>query len=258
MQKQLSEVFSYREMLYSSVRKDLRSRYRGSFLGFLWTFLNPLLQLVIYSIVFPRLLKVPEENYPMYVFIGLLPWIYFSSTLSIATGSIVSNGSLVKKIYFPRLIIPLAASATGLINYLFGLVITLAALIVTRIYFSAFIFIMPVIMLVQFLFVTGLAFMLSAFYVFFRDLEHIVNIVTMAWFYLTPVVFSIKVFPENAQRIFMLNPMTQFLIAYRDVLLYKQLPDLAEMAITTAVSVILFILGIYIFSRLQRSFAEEI
>ncbi len=258
MIKQLIEAFSYREMLYSTVRKDLRSRYRGSFLGFLWTFLNPLLQLVIYSIVFPKLLKVPEENYPMYVFIGLLPWIYFSSTMSIATGCIVSSGNLVKKIYFPRLIIPLSVSATGLINYLFGLVITIVALIATKIYFSPFIILLPAIMLIQFLFVTGLAFMLSAFYVFFRDLEHIVNILTMTWFYLTPVVFSINVFPENAQKIFMLNPMTQFLTAYRDVLLDKRLPDFEGLLITTSVSVILFFIGLFVFTKLQRFFAEEI
>lgn len=258
MLKQLGEVITYRQMLIFSVKKDLRSRYRGSFLGFMWTFLNPLLQLLIYSIVFPHLLRVKEENYSMYVFIGLLPWIYFQSSLSIATTSIVSNGNLIKKIYFPRLIIPIAVSATGLINYFFGLLITITALIFTKIYFSAFILLLPLVMLVQFLFVTGICLALSAFYVYFRDLEHIVGIVTMAWFYLTPVVFNISLFPENARQYLRLNPMTQFVTAYRDLLLYKQILDVKGFAVTAIMSVLLFIFGVGIFVHLQKKFAEEI
>ena len=258
MFKQLKEVFVYKEMLVSSVKKDLRSRYRGSFLGFLWTFVNPLMQLIIYSIVFPFLLKMQEENYSMFVFVGLLPWIYFTSSLQISTTCIVGNGNLVKKIYFPRMILPIGVSTTGIMNYIFGLIIVFPALIITGVKITPYVLFLPIVMLVNYLFTTGFCLALSALYVFFRDLEHIVGIVTMAWFYLTPVVYNLKIFPEYAQRLLLLNPMTQFVNAYRNVLMYGKLPSFTGFSCLTLLSVVVFFLGALIFSRLQRTFAEEI
>lgn len=258
MFEQLKEVIKYKEMLISSVKKDLRSRYRGSVLGFLWTFINPLMQLVIYSVVFPFLLKMQEENYPMFIFVGLLPWIYFTSSIQIATTCIVGNGNLVKKIYFPRMILPIGVSTTGLMNYLFGLIITFVALIVTGIKITPFVLLLPVVMIVNYLFTTGFCLALSALYVYFRDLEHIVGIVTMAWFYVTPIVYNIKIFPEYAQRILSLNPMTQFVNAYRNVLMYGKPPSALGFSVLTVISIAVFLLGALIFSRLQRTFAEEI
>lgn len=258
MFEQLKEVFNYKEMLISTVRKDLRSRYRGSFLGFLWTFINPLMQLIIYSIVFPFLLKMKEDNYPMFVFVGLLPWIYFTSSLQISTTCIVGNSNLVKKIYFPRMIIPISVSVTGIINYFFGLCIVFPALIISGIKLTPFALFLPVVMAVNFLFTTGFCLMLSAFYVYFRDLEHIISIVTMAWFYVTPIVFSLKIFPEWAQRILLINPMTQFVNAYRNVLMYGCMPSLRGFSILTLLSVTVFFFGAYVFSKLQKSFAEEL
>ena len=258
MFKQLKEVFVYKEMLVSSVKKDLRSRYRGSFLGFLWTFVNPLMQLIIYSIVFPFLLKMQEENYSMFVFVGLLPWIYFTSSLQISTTCIVGNGNLVKKIYFPRMILPIGVSTTGIMNYIFGLIIVFPALIITGVKITPYVLFLPIVMLVNYLFTTGFCLALSALYVFFRDLEHIVGIVTMAWFYLTPVVYNLKIFPEYAQRLLLLNPMTQFVNAYRNVLMYGKLPSFTGFSCLTFLSVVVFFLGALIFSKLQRTFAEEI
>lgn len=258
MFKQLKEVFVYKEMLVSSVKKDLRSRYRGSFLGFLWTFVNPLMQLIIYSIVFPFLLKMQEENYSMFVFVGLLPWIYFTSSLQISTTCIVGNGNLVKKIYFPRMILPIGVSTTGIMNYIFGLIIVFPALIITGVKITPYVLFLPVVMLVNYLFTTGFCLALSALYVFFRDLEHIVGIVTMAWFYLTPVVYNLKIFPEYAQRLLLLNPMTQFVNAYRNVLMYGKLPSFTGFSCLTLLSVAVFFFGALIFSKLQRTFAEEI
>lgn len=258
MFEQLKEVISYKEMLISSVKKDLRSRYRGSFLGFLWTFINPLMQLIIYSIVFPFLLKMQEENYPMFVFVGLLPWIYFTSSLQISTTCVVGNGNLVKKIYFPRMILPISVSTTGLMNYIFGLVIVFPALLITGVKLTPYVLFLPVVMLVNYLFTTGFCLALSSLYVFFRDLEHIVGIVTMAWFYLTPIVFSLKIFPEYAQKLLSLNPMTQFVNAYRNVLMYGKLPSPLGFSAVTVLSIVIFFVGALIFSKLQRTFAEEL
>ena len=258
MLEQLREVIKYKEMLISSVKKDLRSRYRGSFLGFLWTFINPLMQLIIYSIVFPFLLKMKEPNYSMFVFVGLLPWIYFTSSLQISTTCIVGNGNLVKKIYFPRMILPISVSTTGMMNYIFGLVIVFPALLITGIKLTPYALFLPVIMLVNYLFTTGFCLFLSSAYVYFRDLEHIISIVMQAWFYLTPVVYSLKIFPDYAQRILKFNPMTQFVMAYRNVLMYGQLPSPLGFTCVTILSVAVFLFGASVFSKLQKSFAEEL
>ena len=258
MINELKEVWKYRQMLISTVKKDLRSRYRGSFFGFLWTFINPLMQLIIYSVVFPFLLRMKEENYPMFIFIGLLPWIFFTSSVQIATTSIVSNGNLIKKIYFPRMIIPLSVASTGAMNYIFGLVIVFVSLIVMKIFFSVYILFLPLVILSQYIFVAGFCLILSALYVYFRDLEHIVGIVTMAWFYVTPIVFGLSIFPEKYQKILMFNPMTQYVMAYRNIMLYKKPPDLVGFTSVTIFSILLFIAGLFIFRKLQREFAEEI
>ena len=258
MIKQLREVFTYKQMLISTVKKDLRSRYRGSVLGFLWTFINPLMQLVVYSVVFQRLLRSTEDNYAMFVFTGLLPWLYCVSSIQASTTCIVSNSNLVKKIYFPRMILPISVSTTGLINYIFGLVIVFPALIITGVKLTPFVLLMPVIMAVQYLFVTGLCMMLSAFYVYFRDLEHIVGIVTMVWFYLTPVLYNINIFDGTFKKVLMFNPMTQIIMAYRNVLMYGTYPNATGFLGVTGASIIVFIIGASIFSKLQKNFAEEL
>ncbi len=258
MRKELKQVYVYRQMLFSLVKKDLRSRYRGSFFGFLWTFINPLMQLVIYSIVFPFLLRMQEENYPMYVFTGLLPWIFFTSSIQIATTTVVANGNLVKKIYFPRLILPISVASTGVMNYIFGLVIVFAALFISGISISFYVLLLPLVIIVQYFFVVGLCLILSSLYVYFRDLEHIVGIVTMAWFYITPIVFNISLFPDYAQNLMLLNPMTQFVMAYRNILMYSKPPELNGFIGVIIVSIVIFTFGLWLFNKLQRSFAEEI
>jgi len=258
MFKQLREVFAYKQMLISTVKKDLRSRYRGSILGFLWTFINPLMQLVVYSVVFKRLMRSTEENYAMFVFTALLPWLYCVSSIQASTTCIVSNSNLVKKIYFPRMILPISVSTTSLINYILGLVIVFPALIITGVKLTPYALLMPVIMAVQFIFVTGLCMMLSAFYVYFRDLEHIIGIVTMVWFYLTPVLYNINMFDASFRKILELNPMTQIVMAYRNVLMYGTHPNITGFLGVTGVSVVVFLMGAFIFSRLQGNFAEEL
>lgn len=258
MFQQLREVLTYKEMLFSTVRKDLRSRYRGSVLGFLWTFINPLMQLIVYAFVFKHIMRSVDPNYTMYIFTGLLPWIYCSSSIQISTTSIVTNANLVKKIYFPRMILPISVSATGLINYLFGLVIVFPALLLTGVHLTPYAFLMPIIMAVQFLFVTGMCMIMSALYVFFRDLEHIVSIIIMVWFYLTPVLYPISMFPEKYQKFLELNPMAHIVMAYRNVLMYETHPFNLGFIIVIFISVAVFFIGAFIFSKLQRNFAEEL
>ena len=156
------------------------------------------------------------------------------------------------------MILPISVSTTGIINYIFGLVIVFPALIITGVKLTPFALLMPIIMAIPFLFVTGLCMMLSAFYVYFRDLEHIVGIVTMVWFYLTPILYNINIFEGNFKKLLGLNPMTQIVLAYRNVLLYGTHPSTTGFLGVTGVSVAIFFLGAFIFSKLQGNFAEEL
>lgn len=258
MWNEFNELYGYREMLISIVRRDLRARYKGSFLGFLWTFVNPLLQLIVYSIVFPYILKISQENYPMFLFVALLPWIFFTTSVQGATTSIVGGGSLVKKIFFPRMVLPLAVVFTNLMNYLYGLIIVFAALWFTGISLTFNILWLPVVLLVEFIFVVGLALILSALYVKFRDLEHLVGVVTFVWFYLTPIVFPITIFPSKVAEYLGYNPMVPIITSFRNILLDGKPPEWGQLAYALLIGVILTVIGIIVFRRSQKTFAEDL
>ncbi|MGF7399122.1 ABC transporter permease [Thermoanaerobacterium thermosaccharolyticum] len=254
----LMELYEYREMLFSMVKKDLRTRYRGSFLGFLWTFVNPLLQLVVYSIVFSTIMRMNIYNFAMFLFVALLPWIYFSTSITQSTTIVMANSNLVKKIYFPRIILPISVALTGFINMLFGFIIVFIALIIFKIHLSLSIVLLPIVMINEFLFVVGLNVIFSALNVFFRDLEHILGIVTMAWFYLTPIVFPINLIPEKYFKLFFLNPMTSIILPYRDILYYGLWPSKKSLLLIFLMSICFDVFAFILFDRLQRRFAEEI
>ena len=258
MRRFYGEIFEYRQMLISVVRKELRSRYKGSFLGFLWTFVNPLLQLIIYSIVFPFILRNNQENYPMFLFVALLPWIFFTTSIQGATNSIVGGANLVKKIYFPRMILPLSVVCTNLMNYIFGLVIVFAALLITGIQLTLNVIWLPVILFVEFVFILGLALLFSSLYVKFRDLEHIVGILTMVWFYLTPIVFDIDIFPKAVANLIGYNPMVPIINAFRNILLYGTPPEWGSLLYALIVGIVLLLGGVFVFQKCEKTFAEEL
>lgn len=254
----LMELYAYREMLYNLVKKNLRVRYKGSLLGFLWTFINPLLQLVVYSVVFTMILRVQVENYSIYLFVALIPWFFFSTAILDSTSCIISNKDLVKKIYFPRLIIPLSVATTAFMNMLFSMVIVLIALQFSSVGISIYVLFLPIIMMLQFVMVIGACFLFASFNVFFRDLEHILGIVLMSWFYLTPIIYTMDMVPERYMSLYLLNPMTPVIEAYRDVLYYKQIPQLDSLFSILGLSLVTLVIGYAVFQKLQRGFAEEL
>ncbi len=261
MIKFFSELLSYNEMLKSMVRKDLKTRYKGSFLGFLWTFLNPLFQLAIYALLFPLIMKASavQQPYAMFLFIALLPWIFFSSSVTSSTECIVENYNLVKKIYFPRQVLPLSVSTAGLINYFYGLIITVAGLIICRCpFFTINLFYVPLLLIIMYICTSGFCLLFSALNVYVRDLEHIVTIVTMAWFYATPVVYSLSSMPQWVQKVLMLNPMAPIVESFRNVLFYGIAPKPAYLLISALEAIIVFVIGVYVFNALEKGFAEEI
>ncbi len=261
--KRLKEIYEYRQMIYSLVRKELRGRYKGSVLGFFWTFLNPLLQLMVYTIVFSTIMRSGIENYYLFLFVALVPWIFFSSCLTGGSTSIMNSGDMVKKIYFPREVMPIAYVTSAFVNMILTFVVVFGVLIVSGygMYFRALLY-LPIIMIVEYLLGLGIALLTSALTVFFRDLAYILSIVGMAWQFLTPVMYPQEMvedaLPDYMLKIWNLNPMTPIINAYRDILYYKTIPQLSTLITAVVLGIIVLIIGEIVFVKLQRGFAEEL
>lgn len=253
------EIFSYREMIKSFVRRDLRGRYQGSFLGFLWTFLNPLLQLVVYSIVFGTILRAGIEKYYLFLFVALIPWLFFANSVTGGSMSIISQKDMVRKIYFPREVLPIAHVTTAFVNMLLCFVVIFAVVIFsgTPLNPLALLCLIPV-WIVEYILALGAAFITSAITVYMRDMEHILSIVVMAWQYLTPIMYSDEMIPDKYRLLFNLNPMTPIIKAYRTILYESAVPDLTTLLSALVMGVLALVVGWFIFSVLKRRFAEEL
>lgn len=257
--KHLREIYDYRQMIFSLVRKELRGRYKGSALGFLWTFINPLLQLCVYTFVFSIVMPNNIDKFYLYLFVGLIPWLFFSGSLTGGAASIINQKDMVKKIYFPREVMPIAYVTSNFVNMLLCFVVIFAVVIVSGVGINPIaICYLPIIMAVEYIMCLGGAMLTSALTVYFRDLEYILGIVTMAWMYFTPVVYSIDMVPENLRPFMNLNPMTPVIVAYRDVLYSKQVPHIGTLASGFVLGCIVLIVGCVVFQKLQRGFAEEL
>lgn len=263
--KKIIEIYEYRQMIFSLVKRDLRGRYKGSVLGFLWTFINPLLQLIVYTLVFSVIMRSNIDKYYLFLFVALVPWIFFSSSLTSGANSILLSQDLVKKIYFPREVLPIAHTLSTFINMLLSFVVVFAVLIVTGFGMNpvACLF-LPIVMLVEFIICLGICMLFSALTVYFRDLQSILSIIAMAWQFLTPVMYGQSMVEEAlAKHPFLMtvwnyNPTTPIINAYREILYYKQIPDMSNMGLAVLLGVIVCIIGWIAFSRLQKGFAEEL
>lgn len=254
----VNEVLQYKAMLWSMILSDLRTRYKGSFLGFMWTFLNPLLMLVVYSVVFSTVMRIRMDNYSVFLFIGLLAWNVFASTVQTSSGIILRQSSLVNKIYFPREILPLSVSGGSMLNYLFSLVVLIPYLIMKGYEPSLAWVIIPFALAFLVLLASGLAFLAASLTVYFRDLEHIIGILIQLWFYLTPIVYPLSLVPAHYRQIFKLNPVADIILSFQSIFYYRDFPHWKSFAYSGLVSLGVFLLGWYIFTRLSRRFAEEV
>lgn len=253
------ELYNYREMIFSLIRRDLRGKYKASVLGFLWTFLIPLLQLVIYTFVFSTILKSGIENFYIFLIVGLFPWNFFSACITTGCSCVVSQENLIKKIYFPRLVLPVSFVTSSFVNMLLTFIVVFVVLI-----FSGFglngraLCFLPLVMLAEYLLALGLCMLTSALTVYFRDLEYIMGIISMAWIYLTPVFYQMDIIPEKYQIIYDLNPMTSIIFAYQEILYYKKKPDIFNLLKAAGLGMLILIIGYVVFSKIQKKFVEEL
>ena len=252
------EIYNYRELLKTNIKKEIRGKYKGSWLGVLWTFLNPLLMLAVYAFVFPYILRVNVDNYTIFMIVALIPWNFFTTAIQSGTGSVVANGNILKKVYFPREIIPISITTSQLVNFLITCIIMAVFIIFSGVGFSAHVLLFPLLVLIQYILILGLTFILSALTVFVRDIDHFVSVILMLGVYATPIVYQGEMLPKKFQIFLKLNPMAQLVEAYRSILYYHRMPDMTMLVIWGLGSVALLVVGYLIFKKLEKSFVEEL
>lgn len=252
------KIYNYRELLKTNVKKEIRGRYKNSILGVMWSFLNPLLQLVVYSVIFGALLSGGDPTYPIYICVALIPWTFFTTTVTQSAFTVVGNGDIIKKVYFPREILPISVVTSGAVNFVISTIIILAFVIFSGVGLSWYILLYPFVLLIQYILLLGIAFIVSSITVYFRDLEHIIGIILLAAFYGTPIVYKLEQLPANLQILMQLNPMTHIINGYRDIFYYHQMPNMKVLLILLGISVLLTVVGYFIFKKLQKGFAEQL
>ncbi len=257
---QFREVFRYREAVRHMVARDLKVRYSHSVLGVVWGLFSPLLMALVYTVVFNYLVKSNISAYPVFILAGLLPWQFFSSTVSSTTGAITTNSTLINRVYFPREVLPLANLLSNASNFLLALVMLFLFIAVFGVHVGASLLWLPVIILIELALITGLGLFLAAVNVFFRDTQQIVDILVLAWFFLTPVIYPLDVIQSATLRVALqvLNPMAGLVVAFRHVLYYGDSPDAGLLAVTALESILLLMIGAMVFGKLSPSFAEEV
>ncbi len=268
MLKSLKELYRYRQLLMVLVSRELKAKYRGTVLGFFWSFMNPILLVTVYSIVFGLIFQPKYADmgksiyYSIFFFTGILPWTWFSSSILESSNVLIAHGSLIKKINFPVEILPMMVVITNMVNFALGVPVLIVAFIILGKSLSLWVFLLPVAMFVQFIFTMGLGFFISALTVHFRDIKDIlVNLITL-WFFVTPIIYPFSFEPiqkSNLLKLLLsLNPMTHIVESYQYIFFYGSLPHYKKMTMTLIVGLILFYLGYRLFDKLRDTFVEEV
>lgn len=252
--EQLRVFFKYQTLLKELVVRDIKVRYRKSFLGLLWTVLNPLMMMVVITIVFSTLFKQNIPNFPIYYLSGSLIFAFNSESTSNALYSIIGNASLIKKVYIPKYLFPISEVASGLVNLGFSLIAMFLVMIILNVPFHATLLLLPIPVFYVLLFSCGLGLLLSAVSVFFRDIAHFYGVFILAWTYFSPVFYPIEIIPPSAMWLMKLNPMYHFINYTRALVLDGVFPSMRANAICLTSGVIMMAIGLAVFYKKQDSF----
>ncbi|MGZ8711035.1 MAG: ABC transporter permease [Thermoanaerobaculia bacterium] len=261
---ELATLYRHRQLIAALTARDLKARYRGSLLGYFWSLANPLLLLVVYTLVFTKFFpQQVVQPYPLFLFSGILPWTFFAAATLESTSSISSNAGLIKKVMFPAEALPLVVVLSHLVHFVLAIPILLAAIgaytLMGQFEFNATILLVPVIMLLQTMFVAGIAMTVSSASVLFRDLRDIVANLIQLGFFVTPIIYLIDNIQSRALRaILRVNPMTPFVVAYQDIFFFGRLPNLSDTILILTYAFGSLLLGFFVFDRLRDSLAEAI
>jgi len=236
--------------------KEVKIKYKSAVLGRLWSLLNPLLLMLVFSFVFTVIMRVEINNFPVFLLCALLPWFYLSFSLNAATTSIVDNASLIKKAYFPNEVIPLSIVVANLLNFFISLVLLFVFLTFYSIYPRLSWLFLPLVILLQSIFVLGLCLLSSALHTMFRDVKYILELILLVWFYATPIFYPLSFVPDNIRPFFLLNPLTIFVNLYREILLQGKMPDAGLLSLAFALSISFYALGMAVFNSKKKYFAD--
>lgn len=251
-------LYKYRELLKTNIKKEIRGKYKNSFLGVLWTFLNPLLQIAVYALVFPFILKNTQDNYVIFLCCGLIPWAFFSTTISRSAFTMVENGNIIKKVYFPREILPISVVTSETVNFLISTIIIIVFVIFGGIGLSKYIMLYPIVLLAQYLLLIAISLIVSSISIYIRDLQHLIGVALQLLFYAAPIVYTPESIPEQFKWILKCNPMTYIISGYRNIFYNQTMIELKPLLILIGCSVVACVIGYIIFNKLQKGFAEQL
>ena len=254
------ELWKFRELLYFLAWRDVKVKYKQTALGVVWALMQPLLTMVIFSVLFGRLARMPSDGapYPIFVFIGLLPWNYFSSVLGQSTNSLVAGSSLVSKIYFPRLLIPASSAIAALLDLAIGFIVLGALMLYYGVNISAGTLLVPVLVLLTLMNAVGFGLWFSALNVKYRDIQYVIPFLIQIWMFVTPVIYPKSLFGEKWGWLLLLNPMGGIIEAFRPAVLGHMPVPWLSLAISSAIGLIVFVGGVFYFKRVERHFADII
>lgn len=253
-------LWKYRELLKQLTLREIRIRYKQSFLGFFWIILNPFFQMLIMSFVFSNILKFKDLGipYPLFLYAGLLPWTFFTGSLTTSITVLIEDRFLIKKIYFPREVLVLSNVLAKTLDFFLSTIVFMVLMIIFKVPFTLNTLLFIPIFFIQFLFTYGLSLLLSAANLFYRDIQYILNLILTLWFYVTPVLYAVELFPPQYRWIFKLNPLSVFINAYRQVLFSEKLPNVPSLLIGVSISIIVFIISYRVFKRAEGIFADVV
>jgi lipopolysaccharide transport system permease protein len=257
----LKDLWFYRELIYFLTWRDLKVRYKQSVLGVLWAILKPFLTMVVFSIFFGGLAKLPSDSvpYPIFSFAGLLPWEFFAAALSISSRSMLTSGQMVSKIYFPRIIVPLSSVFANLVDFLIAFVIMIGMMFFFKIPLTVNMLWLPVFLLLAIITALGVGLWFSALLVMYRDVNYLLPFITQLWFFISPVVYGSSMIPEKFSWLYSLNPMSGVIEGFRWAI-YGSAQTISGtmIAISSSISLAIFISGLFFFRRMERVFADMI
>ena len=260
----LKDLWDYRELIYFLTWRDLKVRYKQTVLGFAWVMIQPIINMVVFTILFGTLLQVPTDGipYPIFTFAALLPWLYFAGSLIRSSTTLVGSASLISKVYFPRMVIPIAGVLSGLVDFLVSLIVLIVMMLVFQIIPTINLLLLPVFLLLALLTALGFGLWLSALNVRFRDINHLVPFIIEIWKYATPVIYGSTLIPERFRFILGLNPMTGVVEGFRWAILGSQYVDSFNpgplFIVSITITLVVLVTGIIFFRNTERTFADII
>lgn len=254
----LAELARHRALLWALVGRELKGRYRGSLFGFLWTFLNPLMLLGVYALVFSVYFRIDMAHYAVFMFTGLLPWVFFSSSINEGAGAITEGGSLVTKVMFPLQVLPAVKVMANFVNYLLSLPILFAFYLFDGVGLTWCLVAFFVVAAVHILFTYSLVLLLAAANVFLRDTKHVVGNLLTLWFFLTPILYPLTQIPEGFRFLVKFNPAAVITLAYHDLFFWGRWPAWGPLAGVAGLSLVLLVVAVVVFEHYKEYFAEKI